>query len=383
MIQKVVGGTIALWAMAMGSAIAFQDTSNHWARPCIDQLRAAGQISGYPDNTFRPQVPVTRTEYAVFLLNAFPREDHWLQAATAPLGGPQRDFSYGYEDPRLPGTARHSPHHPTPEPIRFVDVPTHYWGYAAIQRASGRRFFVGYPDGTFRPQQAIPRIQAIAVLAQEMRYGEAEHPEAVLTRYFDDAAEIPAYARPAIATATLGRLAVNPPQVRRLRPNHTTTRAEVAALLCQALGLARTVPLDYIAAGDQFAIPPEAGGRRPFAEGLAVAAVNGRYGYINTQGALAIPADYDQASDFKAGIAAVTRQGQPQFIDRTGTAVQPPPGYIPATSAVTLNHPPEGLWLRPFHTRTIEYISGIGLGQVPVYDTATVGGIWGYVRVEP
>ncbi|MGG6298348.1 S-layer homology domain-containing protein [Leptolyngbya sp. AN02str] len=373
--------TMAIWGFGLASsAAAFTDITGHWAQTCVTQLRARGTISGYPDNTFRPNAAVSRAEYAAFMLTAFPTVDHWLSAPTAPTALQNPGFSYWYYDPQRPEDERNSPYSWTPQPVDFVDVSPSHWAYNAVRKAGGRRMFVGYPDRTFQPNQLIPRVQAIAVLAKEMRYGEADNSEAVLARYFDDAADIPTYATRAIATATLGRLAVNGPNVRQFRPNQNTTRAEVAALLCQALGLARTVPLNYIAAGDQFVIPPEAGGRRPFAEGLAVAEVNGKYGYIDLQGNLVIPAQYDQATDFQGGIAQVSRNAQVEFIDRTGALVQPPPGYRPASEDIDLMSPANGPWLRRFSGRTIEYISGIGGGQIPEYDTTTVSGIWGYTN---
>jgi hypothetical protein len=266
--------------------------------------------------------------------------------------------------------------------VAFTDTQGH-WASPCIDQLQARGKIAGYPDGTFRPNQAIPRTQAIAVLAKEMRYADAADPEAVLTRYFEDAAEIPGYARAAIATATVGRLAVNGPNVRQFRPNQNTTRGEVAALLCQAMGIARTLPLDYIAAGDQFAIPPEAGGRRPFSEGLAVAEVNGQFGYIDTEGNLAIRPRYDRAGDFKQGFALVVQSGQPGFINRAGALVTPPVGYVPATEDLNLTAASDGLWLRAHNARTIEYMVGIGLGQVPEYSTTAVGGIWGYFSTEP
>jgi hypothetical protein len=373
-----------LWGMGLaGAAAAFTDTVGHWASPCIDQLQARGKIAGYPDGTFRPDGPVNRAEYAAVLLKAFPTVDHWLSAPTAPEQLRNPGFSYWYEDPQRPEEDRRSPYAWNPQPVDFVDIKPDFWGYTAVRQAAGRRMFAGYPDGTFRPNQLIPRVQAVAVLAKEMRYADAPDPEAVLTRYFDDAAAIPGYARNAIATATVGRLAVNGPNVRQFRPNQSTTRGEVAALLCQAMGLARTVPLNYIAAGDQFAIPPEAGGRRPFSEGLAVAEVNGQFGYIDTQGNLAIRPRYERAGDFKNGFAQVVQSGQPGFINRAGALVTPPVGYVPASEDLNLAEASDGLWLRAHNARTIEYIVGIGGGQVPEYSTMAVGGIWGYFSTEP
>ena len=284
---------VCFWGLTMPAALAFTDTSSHWNRTCIDQLAQRRLVSGYPDGGFRPAATVTRTEFAVLLLNAFPAADRILRAPN------------------------------------FRDVPTTYWGYRAIRAAGERAFFAGYPDGTFRPHQPIPRVQAIAIVANIRHYQAPESPAAINTlvrQYFDDGAAIPTYATRAIAAGALGRLAINYPAVRRLNPNQNATRGEVAAILCQALGLARTVPLQYVATGASslFAIPPEAGGVGLFAEGLAIAQINGKYGYINSWGEVAIAPQYDEATSFSEDLAAVRQGSRWGYINRQGQMVIAP-----------------------------------------------------------
>ena len=52
---------------------------------------------------------------------------------------------------------------------------------------------------------------------------------------YSDSSQIPNYAVPAIAAATERRMVVNYPNLDRLEPNRTATRAEVAAFIYQAL----------------------------------------------------------------------------------------------------------------------------------------------------
>ncbi|HEY9656213.1 MAG TPA: WG repeat-containing protein, partial [Crinalium sp.] len=274
--------------LAPSSALAFSDTQSHWATPCIDQLATQKRVSGYPDGSFRPQATVTRTEFAVLMLNSFSSVEATRRAPA------------------------------------FRDVPSSFWGYQAIRDAYARGFFAGYPDGTFRPAEAIPRVQAIAILANATHMSSGEPPETVLQRYFDDAQQVPAYARKAIAAGTVGRLVVNYPNVRQLRPNQAMTRGEVAALMCQSIGLPRTVPLDYIA-GDRtvFTLPPEMGGYDRFSEGLVAFVSKGKAGYMNPQGAVVIAPQFDEAWRFSEGLAAVRKGSQWGYIDRTGTFVIP------------------------------------------------------------
>ncbi|HEY9881492.1 MAG TPA: WG repeat-containing protein [Leptolyngbyaceae cyanobacterium] len=278
----------AAWAFVAPSAFAFSDIQSYWANTCINQLMTQNRLSGYPDGTFRPQATLTRTEFAVLMLNSFGNVEPTRQAPT------------------------------------FRDVPANFWGARAIRDAYAREFFSGYPDGTFRPEEAIPRVQAIAILANATRMSSQEAPDAVLQRYFDDAQQVPDYAKKAIAAGTVGRLAVNYPNVRQLRPNQAITRGEVAAVICQSLNLARTVPLEYIA-GDRnaFAVPPEMGGYDRFSEGLAPFAFNGKAGYMNQQGAIVIAPQFDEAWAFSEGLAAVRVGSQWGFIDKTGAYAIP------------------------------------------------------------
>jgi hypothetical protein len=116
-------------------------------------------VSGYPDGTFRPNATITRAEFAVLMLNAFP---------DAPI--------------KRNGTS-------------FKDVPTSYWAHNAIQNAYRRGFFSGYPGGVFQPNQAIPRSQAVGVVAGAKNYSIPENPTQTIGQYFNDATQIPEYAR--------------------------------------------------------------------------------------------------------------------------------------------------------------------------------------------
>lgn len=53
-----------------GSA-RFPNIAGHRAEAWVEQLYDEGIASGYPDGTFRPDKPATRTEMAVFLVRAF------------------------------------------------------------------------------------------------------------------------------------------------------------------------------------------------------------------------------------------------------------------------------------------------------------------------
>lgn len=198
------------FSLFSADAIAFPDIQTHWAKDCINQMASRNLVTGYPDGTFRPNGSITRAEFAVLMLNAFPD-------AEVKRSG-----------------------------IAFTDVPQSHWAYRAIQDAYQREFLSGYPGRIFQPSQPIPRVQAIGVLAGAKNYTIPSNPSGILPQYFQDASGIPGYARNAIAAAAVNTLVVNYPTVQRLRPNERATRGEVAALLCRGLNI-YAVPPEYIA----------------------------------------------------------------------------------------------------------------------------------------
>ncbi|MCY7322219.1 MAG: family 10 glycosylhydrolase, partial [Phormidesmis sp. CAN_BIN36] len=190
----------------------FSDIQGHWARPCIEALTDRKIINGYPDRTFRPNSPVTRAEYAALLVTAFPG----LVNATLPA----RD-------------------------LKFQDIPNGFWAAGAIELAVNANFFSGYPDKTFRPNQNIPRVQALVALARD---SALKNPVSQTLALFSDAQSIPDYAKNAIARLTEQRSVVNYPNVKQLNPNQPATRGDIAAFLCRALpGAAALVPDQYVA----------------------------------------------------------------------------------------------------------------------------------------
>ncbi|MEL6456801.1 MAG: S-layer homology domain-containing protein [Cyanobacteria bacterium J06641_2] len=183
-------------APAQAQTSFYDVSSNYWAAPFIQELAQRGVIAGFPDGSFRPDAPVTRSQYAAMLRKAFNKRQE-RQA------------------------------------INFVDVSRNYWAYSAIQEAYTTGFLSGYPGRVFRPTQNIPREQVLVSLSNGLDY-VANNPQGTLG-YYNDAYNISSYARNPIAAATEKRLVVNYPNTKFLNPKGTATRADVAAYIYQAL----------------------------------------------------------------------------------------------------------------------------------------------------
>ncbi|BAY27132.1 hypothetical protein NIES2100_69540 [Calothrix sp. NIES-2100] len=208
--QKRINGSVEFVAANVGGATAFIDVpTGYWAKVYIEALASQQIIAGFPDGSFKPNDPVTRAQFAAIITKAF----------APPV--------------KRPG-------------IEFKDVKSNFWAYAAIKSAYQSQFVSGYPDGTFKPQQQIPRVQALVALASGLNL-TADN-QNVLT-FYTDAAQIPNYALNQVAAATAKQLVINYPTVKQLNPNRDATRAEVAAFVYQALvnaGRAPAIPSAYV-----------------------------------------------------------------------------------------------------------------------------------------
>jgi len=117
----------------------------------------------------------------------------------------------------------------------FTDVPAGYWAASAIQEAYETGFMTGYPGNVFRPNLQIPKVQAIAALSSGLNLNTSGNASEILTTYYTDATAIPDYAVNNVAAATQANVVVNYPDVKQLNPQVPLTRAEAAGLLYQAL----------------------------------------------------------------------------------------------------------------------------------------------------
>jgi len=180
------------------NAPLFSDIQNHWAKPFIEALAAKKIISGFPDGTFKPNNIVNRAQFAALASNAFS-----LLAKR--------------------------------QPIQFTDIPAGYWAAAAINKTYVMGFLSGYPNQQFRPNAGISKAQVIVALVNGLEVQSPDAGSLELAGFYQDWSRIPSYAKTQVAIATEKGMVVNYPDLKRLEPNRSATRAEVAAMLYQAL----------------------------------------------------------------------------------------------------------------------------------------------------
>lgn len=112
-------------------AATFPDTAGHWAEDWIEALKSTGITGGFPDGTYRPETSVTRAQMAVFLLKAI--------------------HGSSYTPPDVPPT--------------FSDTAGH-WAEDWIEALRAAGITGGFPDGTYRPEEAVTRGQMAVFLVK-------------------------------------------------------------------------------------------------------------------------------------------------------------------------------------------------------------------------
>jgi hypothetical protein len=197
-----LGASFVSPVLFSGSAIAqrtfFSDvSSSYWAKPFIERVTKEGVMSGFGDGTFKPEQPVTRAQFAVILNSAFSEE-------------------------------------PVRKNRTFKDVTAKNKSAAAINKAYATGFMSGYSDNTFRPDLKITKAQALVFLANGLQLTVPKSVSKTLSVY-RDADEIADNAQNGVAAATDSKLVVNYPKIAFLNPNDEMTRADVAAVIYQAL----------------------------------------------------------------------------------------------------------------------------------------------------
>lgn len=184
---------------------------DHWAYPFITKLHSEGIIPDYPDGKFQPDKPVTRAELAAQIQRAFVNE---------------------------PGQRN----------LTFSDIASDYWAADAIEGAVDKKFMSGYPEGDFQPDKLVPRYEVLVALVSGLELDIPTSPETSLQQ-FQDQGQLPDWSKGKIAASTQENIVVSHPEPGLLKPEANATRAEVAAMIYQALvqsGRLKPIESEYV-----------------------------------------------------------------------------------------------------------------------------------------
>lgn len=117
----------ALFQQNGGAAADFTDVDpGQWYAAAVGFAQQYGVVGGYEDGTFKPNKAVTRAELVKIIAAYFP----------VPEGG------------KPP----------------FGDVPGDHWAASAIAYAADQGWVGGYEDGSFQPDKAVTRAEAVRII---------------------------------------------------------------------------------------------------------------------------------------------------------------------------------------------------------------------------
>jgi hypothetical protein len=136
---------------------------------------------------------------------------------------------------------RMSDKEPSGKPIDFKDVKDNSPVAPAIDHTVKTGYLKGYPNNEFRPDKNIPRVEVITALASGLNLKRSAKASKTLQIY-TDRRKVPKWAVDKVAAATEAGIVVNHPKRTLLQPNRTATRAEVAAMIYQAMAKKGQVP---------------------------------------------------------------------------------------------------------------------------------------------
>ena len=214
MFKNLLKGLLVMCAAFMfnSPANAFYSDMNesHWAYQSIKFLTEIGVVVGYPDGTYKPDIPVTRAEFASMAIKALGQEDANVS-----------------------------------QEIHFSDIDSDFWAYNIIQKAV---YFDLIPDSKgerFRAFEPVTRAEAIsiavnALTTQQISQQKAEN---IISKSYEDYTQMPAWFLIAAGKAQLlDLIIVMPGHEGQLEADRPAYRAEVAALLYKMMQEAKLNP---------------------------------------------------------------------------------------------------------------------------------------------
>lgn len=184
---------------AESAGSSFADVENHWGKSYIISLTGKGIISGYEDNTFRPDKTVTRAEFIKLVLNAL----------------------------NINGSTDK----------KFNDVNENDWYYEYINRAVGAGIIMGSDDNNIYPDHEISREDAAVIIYRNIK-DKINFPNKTFS--FKDGDQISDYCLEAVNDMAYAGI-VSGKGSNKFYPKDVMTRAEAAALISNTI--------DYIQGG--------------------------------------------------------------------------------------------------------------------------------------
>ena len=179
----------------------FDDMENHWAQLNVNQMGSRLVIKGIDENHFEPGRDITRAEFAAMVARALGLRE----------GRPQNKFS---------------------------DVSENDWFFEAVNTASDYNLINGYQDGTFKPDHAITREEAMEIIARAIEIAGIDinlSASDINTHLadFGDRNNVGEWAKKSVAACVKHQTVIGKNGC--LAPKDNITRAETAAIVVRML----------------------------------------------------------------------------------------------------------------------------------------------------
>ena len=214
MFKKLLQGLIVFSLLCVFNAPAnafYTDMDeSHWCYQSIKFLTEIGVLVGYPDGTYKPDIPVSRAEFASMVIK-----------------------SLGQENANIT------------QPIDYADIEPDFWGYNIIQKAV---YFDLIPNGrgeNFRPYDPVTRAEAITIAVNALTTSQIseQRAQSIISKSYEDYTQLPAWFLMSAAKSQLLDLdVITPGHEGKMEPNRPMNRAEVAALLYKMMQEAKLNP---------------------------------------------------------------------------------------------------------------------------------------------
>ncbi len=215
MFKKLIKGLFVLSTLIMlncpaANAFYTDMDQNHWAYQSIKFLTEVGVVVGYPDGTYKPDIPVTRAEFASMAIKALGQEDANVT-----------------------------------QDIHFTDVKPDFWAYNIIKKAVYFDLIPDSKEADFRPYDSVTRAEAITIAVNALTTSQISEQRAqdIIAKSYEDYTQMPAWFLISAAKAQLLDLVVvMPGNEGKLESDRPANRAEIAALLYKMMQEAKLNP---------------------------------------------------------------------------------------------------------------------------------------------
>jgi len=183
-------------------------TPEYWANTAIECIVNDGIMRTDDCGKFNPEQAITRAEFVAALLKV--------------LGDDSIDICSSN---------------------KYTDLTVSDSCYNDIMRSDQLGLVYGYPDNTFKPNQAMLRSECVSVISHITK---DNYTDTSILNNFTDKDDIPLWSRSEYAKTINYGIYVNYPDANRLEPNRTLSRAEAAVILTKLKAKLTCVKPQYV-----------------------------------------------------------------------------------------------------------------------------------------